>query len=124
MSRLFVRCCFICIYSVVAEKADIQENSADRVFGDLVTFLEPIASDCQYFVYNQRTYGNESFHNVSNCYYQKGSSVPFDIFVMKRQFACFDWNEQMRNNAVGIDQAELQKWQIRLLDLLEQRLRA
>lgn len=114
---------FACLHlHLASEKALIKETSANRLFGDLVTFLEPIASDCQYFVYNQRTYGNESFHNLSNCYYQKGSTVPFNIYAMKRQFAFFDWNEQMRNNALGIEQVELQQWQIRLLDLLNRKL--
>lgn len=78
-------------------------------------FLEPIASDCEYFVYGQRTYGNESFHNLCNMYYEKGCPVSFPIFKMKRQFAAMDWNEQMRNKMQNVEGGDIQEWQSKLL---------
>jgi hypothetical protein len=108
-------------YSVGSGKTAIKEikkYAAERIRLALTEFLEPILSDCEYFVYNQRTFGNESFHGLCNRYYEKGSAVSFDLFVMKRQFAFLDWNEQMRKKALGQEDAELQDWQIELLDLL------
>lgn len=99
-------------------RREIEKNSAERIRAALVEFLEPILADCEYFVYNQRTFGNESFHGLCNRYYEKGSAVSFPLFVMKRQFAFLDWNEQMRKKAIGQEDAELQDWQIKLLNLL------
>ena len=99
-------------------KKEIKKYAADRIQLALTEFLEPILKDCEYFVYNQRTFGNESFHGLCNRYYEKGSVVSFPLFVMKRQFAFLDWNEQMRKKALGQEDAELQDWQIKLLDLL------
>ncbi len=99
-------------------KKEIKENSADRIRDALDEFLQPILKDCEYFVYNQRTFGNESFHGLCNRYYEKGSACSFDLFVMKRQFAFLDWNEQMRKKALGQEDSELQDWQKKLLNLL------
>jgi hypothetical protein len=97
---------------------EIKKNAADQIQLALTEFLEPILIDSEYFVYNQRTFGNESFHGLCNRYYDKASAVSFPIFVMKRQFSFLDWNEQMRKKALGQEDAELQDWQIKLLDLL------
>lgn len=102
---------------------DIRKNSAERVRKALKKFLRPIAKDCEYFVYNKRTFGNESFHSLCNRYYEKGSVVSFEIFVMKRQFAMLDWNEQMRKKAEGREDLEIQDWQMKLLDRLENALK-
>lgn len=74
--------------------------------------------DCEFFVNNQRTFGNESFHSVCNRYYEKGSSVSFAIYVMKRQFAALDWNEMMRKKALNQPDNEIQDWQTVLLERL------
>lgn len=110
----------VIIYKLDSKKVrkEIKKHSAERVRGALLEFLEPILTDCEFFVYNQRTFGNESFHGLCNRYYEKGSAVSFPIFVMKRQFAYLDWNEQMRKKAQGQEDAELQDWQIQLLNLL------
>ena len=93
---------------------DVRDNSAKRIKKYLLQFLTLIYDDCEYFVYNQRTFGNESFHSVCNRYYEKGSVISFPIFQMKRQFAALDWNEQMRKKANGEDDNEIQDWQIEL----------
>jgi hypothetical protein len=90
----------------------------------LLEFLTPLYQDCEYFVHNQRTFGNESFHSVCNRYYEKGSVVSFVIFVMKRQFAALDWNEQMRKKALGEEDKEIQDWQEVLLARLLAALKA
>lgn len=105
-------------------KKEIKKNSADRVLSDLTEFLEPIASDCEFFIWNQRTFGNESFHSLCNRYYEKGSVICFAFFVMKRQFAMLDWNEQMRKKANGEQDSEIQDWQILLLNRLRAALKA
>lgn len=97
---------------------EIKKNSTERIRVALTEFLEPILADCEYFVYNQRTFGNESFHGLCNRYYDKGSAISFALFVMKRQFAFLDWNEQMRKKALGQEDCELQDWQVKLLNLL------
>ena len=79
--------------------------------------------DCEYFVFNQRTFGNESFHSLCNRYYEKGSVVPFEIFCMKREFAALDWNEMMIKKALGEEDSEIQDWQVKLLDRLGNELR-
>ena len=95
-----------------------QTECENRLKLGLKMFLKPLASDCQYFVKNKRTCGNESFHNVCNCYYQKGSVIPFSLFVMKRQFAALDWNEQKTR---GVNE-EVQKWQLELMRRFEKKL--
>lgn len=102
---------------------EIKRNSGERLVASLKTFLEKTVKDCEYFVYNQRTFGNESLHSLSNCYYDKGSVVSFPVFVMKRQFAMLDWNEQMRKKALGEMDNDIQDWQIILLDRLRDALR-
>ena len=102
---------------------EIKLNSGERLVTTLNKFLESIVKDCEFFVYNQRTYGNESLHSLNNRYYEKGSVVSFPIFVMKRQFAMLDWNEQMRKKALGEMDADIQDWQITLLDRLRDALR-
>jgi hypothetical protein len=105
-------------------KKDIRKHSADRFESALLEFLEPIASDCEYFVWNQRTFGNESFHSLCNRYYEKGSVVSFDTFVMKRQFAMLDWNEMMRKKSEGEEDSDIQDWQVLLLSRLRKALGA
>lgn len=98
---------------------DIRKNSTARVRSDLKKFLKSLLKDCEFFVYNKRTFGNESFHSLCNRYYEKGSVVSFAIFCMKRQFAALDWNEQMRKKAEGKEDSDIQDWQITLLNRLE-----
>lgn len=98
-------------------------NSGTRLGKSLNKFLEPLLRDCEFFVYNQRTFGNESFHSLCNRYYEKGSVVSFATFEMKRQFAMLDWNEQMRKKALGEDDNDIQDWQIILLARLSDALR-
>jgi hypothetical protein len=98
-------------------------NSGTRLEKSLNKFLEPLLKDCEFFVYNQRTFGNESFHSLCNRYYEKGSVVSFATFEMKRQFAMLDWNEQMRKKALGEDDNDIQDWQIILLARLRDALR-
>jgi hypothetical protein len=80
--------------------------------------LGTLAEDCEYFVFNQRTFGNESFHGLCNRYYEKGTVVSFTVFKMKRQFAALDWNEMMLKKALGETGAEVQDWQEILLERL------
>ena len=101
---------------------EIKKYSADRIRSALTEFLEPLSKDCEFFVYNQRTFGNESFHGLCNRYYEKGSAISFPVFVMKRQFAFLDWNEQMRKKANGQKDADIQDWQKKLLKLLRKAL--
>lgn len=101
---------------------EIKKNAAERIRLALTEFLEPILNDCEYFVYNQRTFGNESFHGLCNRYYEKGSSISFPLFIMKRQFAFLDWNEQMTKKSLGQEDCDLQDWQIKLLHLLRESL--
>jgi hypothetical protein len=117
--------CQLDAYSLVNqhEMKEIKRNSGERLVAGLNTFLEKTVKDCEYFVYNQRTFGNESLHSLNNCYYEKGSVVSFPVFVMKRQFAMLDWNEQMRKKALGEMDNDIQDWQIILLDRLRDALR-
>lgn len=117
----------VLIYSLVFYDAEVEweirDHSHARIQGQIYQFLHSLAGDCQFFVYNQRTFGNESFHSVCNRYYEKGSAVSFAIFVMKRQFAALDWNEQMRKKARGEEDNEIQDWQQVLLDRLTNELK-
>jgi hypothetical protein len=101
---------------------EIKKNSETRVLQSLEEFLEPLASDCEYFVWNKRTFGNESFHALCNRYYEKGSVISFPLFVMKRQFAMLDWNELFRKKAKGEPDLDIQEWQLTLLDRLREAL--
>lgn len=87
-------------------------------------FLEPLGTDCEFFIWNQRTFGNESFHSLCNRYYEKGSVVSFEVFVMKRQMAMLDWNEQMLKKSQGLEDKNIQDWQVLLLDRFENALEA
>ena len=107
-----------------AQKKEIKKFSADRVLSAIKEFLEPLGTDCEFFVWNRRTFGNESFHSLCNRYYEKGSVVSFEIFVMKRQFAMLDWNEMMRKKSQGLEDSDIQDWQILLLDRLRKALNA
>lgn len=86
--------------------------------------MKPILADVDYFVYNMRTFGNESFHSLCNRYYDKGSVVSFPVFQMKRQFACLDWNEQKRRKAQNQEDLKIQNWQVKLLKRLTKALKA
>jgi hypothetical protein len=99
-------------------KKEIKANSADRVRIAIIEFMEPLASDCEFFVWNKRTFGNESFHSLCNRYYEKGSVISFPLFLMKRQMAMLDWNEQMRKKALGQEDLEIQEWQEALMNRL------
>ncbi|MGH2639175.1 MAG: hypothetical protein ACRDF4_07855 [Rhabdochlamydiaceae bacterium] len=116
------------IYHLVFYDADaeweVRDNSAARIRKHLLQFLTPIYDDCEYFVHNQRTFGNESFHSICNRYYEKGSVVSFPIFEMKRQFAALDWNEMMRKKANGEVDNEIQDWQKLLIERLTAALKA
>lgn len=79
--------------------------------------------DCEFFVYNMRTFGNESLHSLNNRYYEKGSVVTFPVFKMRRQFASLDWNEQMRAKAEGRDDNDIQAWQLDLMNRMEHALK-
>lgn len=103
---------------------EIKKNSADRVLASLKEFLEPILDDCEYFVFDQRTFGNESFHSLCNRYYEKGSAISFPLFCMKRQFAAMDWNEQMVKKALDEEDSDIQDWQVELLRRLTVALKA
>lgn len=105
-------------------KRDIRKESADRISIGLKEFLEPLASDCEFFIWNRRTFGNESFHSLCNRYYEKGSVVSFEIFVMKRQMAMLDWNEQMRKKSQDMESEDIQDWQLLLLNRFEDALEA
>ena len=110
------------IYSLVfyddEKELEVRENAQDRIGQQILQFLTPLYDDCEYFVHNQRTFGNESFHSICNRYYEKGSVVSFPIFKMKRQFAALDWNEMMRKKALGQADSEIQDWQTLLLERL------
>jgi hypothetical protein len=112
----------IAIYYVVFYDADaefeVRDNAQHRIRQQVLQFLTPLYEDCEFFVHNQRTFGNESFHSVCNRYYEKGSVVSFPIFKMKRQFAALDWNEMMRKKALGEADGEIQDWQTVLLERL------
>lgn len=103
---------------------EIKLNSGTRLVTALNDFLKSTVKDCEFFVYNQRTFGNESLHSLNNRYYEKGSVISFPIFVMKRQFAMLDWNEQMRKKALGEMDNDIQDWQTTLLNRLRAALRA
>lgn len=103
---------------------EIKLNSGKRLVTALNDFLKSTVKDCEFFVYNQRTFGNESLHSLNNRYYEKGSVISFPIFVMKRQFAMLDWNEQMRKKALGEMDNDIQDWQTTLLNRLRDALRA
>ena len=124
LSSIFV----IVIYSLVffddEKELEVRDNARERIGQQLLQFLTPLYDDCEYFVHNQRTFGNESFHSICNRYYEKGSVVSFPIFKMKRQFAALDWNEMMRKKALGEADSEIQDWQILLLERLEAALKA
>ena len=114
-------------YSYSLDKKEVREikkNSADRVLASLNEFLEPILDDCEYFVFNQRTFGNESFHSLCNRYYEKGSVISFPLFCMKRQFAALDWNEQMVKKALDEVDSDIQDWRVELLRRLTVALKA
>lgn len=116
------------IYYLVFYDADaeweLRDNSEMRIRRQLLIFLTPLSADCEFFVHDQRTYGNESFHSICNRYYLKGSVVSFPIFEMKRQFACLDWNEMMRKKALGEEDNDIQDWQTQLLERLTAALKA
>jgi hypothetical protein len=106
------------------EIAECKKNSKKRVVTALADFLEPLLENCENFVFNQRTFGNESFHSLCNRYYEKGSVVSFEVFKMKRQFAALDWNEQILKKTLGEVDLDIQDWQTELLDRLSDALRA
>ena len=60
----------------------------------LELFLRSQMKDYEYFLHGTRTNHTESFHNVANKYYSKGSTSTFNLYIMKKQFAALDWNEQ------------------------------
>jgi hypothetical protein len=116
------------IYDLVFQDQDaedeVREKSPRRIKKHVLQFLTPLYDDCQYFVHDQRTFGNESFHSICNRYYEKGSVVSFPIFEMKRQFAALDWNEMMRKKALGEEDSDIQDWQELLLERLIAALKA
>ena len=112
---------FLVFYDADAE-FEIRDHAHTRIKKQILQFLTPLYDDCQFFVHNQRTFGNESFHSVCNRSYEKGSVVSFPIFVMKRQFAALDWNEMMRKKALNQPDNDIQDWQLILLDRLTEAL--
>lgn len=60
----------------------------------LTEFLTAEMKDYEYFLYGTRTNSTESFHNLCNKYYSKGSTLSYPLYKMKKQFAALDWNEQ------------------------------
>ena len=119
-----MRCVYFLVFYDAEKEFEIRDNARQRIGSQLLQFLTPIYDDCEYFVHNQRTFGNESFHSVCNRYYEKGSVVSFPIFRMKRQFAALDWNEMMRKKALCEPDSEIQDWQIVLLERLKAALQA
>lgn len=115
---------YILVFFSSDAEFDFRNDTNIRIKTQLLQFLTPLYEDCEYFVHDQRTFGNESFHSICNRYYEKGSVVSFKIFVMKRQFAALDWNEMMRKKALGEEDTDIQDWQELLLSRLMAALKA
>jgi hypothetical protein len=76
-------------------------------------FLTKLMKNHTYFLHGRRTSETESFHNVCNTYYRKGSSsTSFPLYKMKKTFAALHWN--------GMKTEEGDKWkEVLLKKLLE-----
>jgi hypothetical protein len=74
-------------------------------------FLTKLSKNHQFFLYGRRTSQTESFHNVANIYYRKGSSsTSYEFYKMKKIFAALHWN--------SIKLLEGDNWKLLLLNRL------
>ena len=91
------------------EESESEEEEVEPKFGTkkyyvraVREFLESQLENHEYFVHGTRTNNTESFHNVCNKYYHKGSTLSFAQYIMRKTFAAMDWNENklgMRTDA-------------------------
>ena len=81
----------------------------------LTEFLTSQLKNCKHFLYGKRNGHIESFHNVCNIYYQKGTVMDFGQYIMRKQFAALHWNMNKQNQSG--DRTE--QWQRELLLQLE-----
>lgn len=83
-----------------AEESESEEEEDEPEFGSkkyyvraVREFLVSQLENHEYFVHGTRTNNTESFHNVCNKYYQKGLTLSFPQYIMRKTFAALDWNE-------------------------------
>lgn len=102
-----------------ADVAEVEEMEEEPEFGTkeyyvraVREFLTSQLDNHEYFVHGTRTNNTESFHNVCNKYYHKGSTLSFAQYIMRKTFAAMDWNE---NKLEIRTDAPVSPWQATLL---------
>jgi hypothetical protein len=100
-------------------KKDEKEEESEYQFyyNALLKFLKSLLKNHEGFLHGKMTSNTESFHNVCNKYYHKGQTMSFEQYVMRKQFAGFDWVE-MREKKLDF----IQDWQELIMDLLIKRI--
>ena len=91
---------------------EVEETVLNKKYykDSLREFLKSQMKDYEYFLHGTRTNLTESFHNLCNKYYQKGSTITYSHYIMKKEFAGMDWNEQRSGNIPAIP------WQQRVIN--------